>query len=353
MNGISDLAADSAAEPAGPPVGFTPTPRDEDNKASHDMSGKSFVSEDESTAPTEVWGFTTPSAEPAPVPLTERRAHENIFWIERSRIEPNPYQPRREFDEGALKDLAESIKVHGMLQPILVSRVEVETTRGMEVKYQLIAGERRWRAAGLIHMEQVPVIIKKEPADRMKLELALIENVQREDLNAIDRAKAFRQLIDDFKLIQKEVAERVGKSREMVANTLRLLSLPVDIQDAVSKGIITEGHARAILMAGSLENQRTLFNQIVAEKISVREAENMARRLTGREVTPRRRFGSPGDIETQDWQKKLQDMFGTKVQVQKLGDRGKIVIEFYSDEELRAIIDKVLQERNGGMENRQ
>lgn len=292
-------------------------------------------------------GFTTPAADAAPVlPMTERRSNESIFWIERTRIEPNPYQPRREFDQAALEDLANSIRTHGMLQPILVSRVEAETPRGMEVRYQLIAGERRWRAAALAGMEQVPVIVKKEPSARLKLELALIENLQREDLNAIERAKAYRQLIDDFKLMQREVAERVGKSREAVANTLRLLSLPLDMQEALSGGIITEGHARAILMAGENPDfQRQLFNQIIEGKLNVRQAENAARELNGREVTPRPRLGTPGDVETRGWQTKLQEMLGTKVQVQKQGNRGKIVIEFYSDEELRAIIDKVLQEK--------
>lgn len=293
-------------------------------------------------------GYTTPAAElPAmPVSSTERRAHESIFWIERWRIEANPFQPRREFDEEALKGLAESIRTHGMLQPILVSRVEIETPRGMEVKYQLIAGERRLRAAAIAGMEQVPVIIKREPTNRMKLELALIENVQREDLNPIDKAKAFRQLIDEFKLMQREVADRVGKSREMVANTMRLLSLPVDMQQAVSDGRMTEGHARTILMVGDNDElKRQMFNDILAGKLTVREAENEARRLSGRELKPRKRFGSPGDIETRGWQDKLQEMFGTKVLVQKLGDHGKIVIEFYSDEELRAIVNKVLQER--------
>lgn len=292
-------------------------------------------------------GFISPQHESSgTLPISERRANESIFWIERSRIEPNPYQPRREFDEQALRDLADSLRVHGMLQPIIVSRVEVETPRGMEVKYQLIAGERRWRAAGLANMEQVPVIIKKEPTDRMKLELALIENVQREDLNAIDKAKAFRQLMEDFKLMQREVAQRVGKSREVVANTIRLLSLPQDMQDALVRGEITEGHARAVLMAGAdADMQRRIYEEIRSSKLSVRDAENAARRILGRELQPRRRFGSPGDAETADWQTRLQEMFGTKVQVQKLGDRGKIVIEFYSDEELRGIIDKVLQDR--------
>ncbi|KKW21897.1 MAG: Stage 0 sporulation protein J [Parcubacteria group bacterium GW2011_GWA1_51_12] len=154
--------------------------------------------------------------------------------------------------------------------------------------------------------------------------------------------------MDDFKLMQREVAERVGKSREMVANTMRLLSLPVDMQQAIAEGKMTEGHARAILMVGdNPELQRQMFNDVMSGKLTVREAENEARRLTGREVRPRKRLGSPGDVETRNWQSKLQELLGTKVLVQKIGDRGKIVIEFYSDEELRAIIDKVLSERGG------
>lgn len=272
------------------------------------------------------------------------KRNDSIFWIEVEKIESNPYQPRREFNEDALKDLARSIREHGVLQPILVTKRELETPRGIEVKYQLIAGERRWRAARIAGLTQIPAVIRRGmPDDRIKLELALIENVQREDLNAIERAKAFRQLLDEFHLVQKDVADRIGKSRETVANTLRLLALPHEIQQAVLVGSVTEGHARAILMAGDdTQKQLEVFNAILLDRLNVREAESRARQVSGKVLTPRSRIYI--DPETKEWQKKLQEKFGTKVLVQKKGDRGKIVVEFYSDEELRGILDKLIRE---------
>lgn len=272
------------------------------------------------------------------------RKNDSVFWIEVDKIESNPFQPRREFNEDALKGLASSIREHGVLQPILVTKREFETSRGIEVKYQLIAGERRWRAAKLAGLSQIPAVIRRGmPDDRIKLELALIENVQREDLNAIERAKAFKRLIDEFRLVQKDIADRVGKSREMVANTLRLLALPEDMQQAVLAGQITEGHARAVLMAGEdLSKQKEVFNAILIDRLNVREAENRARQVSGRTLTPRSRLVI--DPETKEWQKRLQDRFGTKVVVQRRGERGKIVVEFYSDEELRGILDKLIKE---------
>lgn len=274
------------------------------------------------------------------------RRSDSIFWIEIEKIEPNPFQPRREFNEEALRDLARSIREHGILQPILVTKQEIETPTGLEVKYQLIAGERRWRAAKLAGLSQVPAVIRRGvPDDRIKLELAIIENVQREDLNAMERAKAFKQLVDEFHLVQREIAERIGKSREMVANTLRLLSLPQEIQEALHSRQITEGHARAVLMAGDdITKQRDVYNAIVMDRLNVREAENKARQVAGKVFTPRKRPAQVQNPEMRDWQNKLQEKFGTKVQLQKMGERGKIVVEFYSEEELRGIIDKLIKE---------
>ena len=207
------------------------------------------------------------------------RRDDSVFWIEIDKIDPNPYQPRREFLESTLKDLSDSIREHGILQPILVTKREIETPTGLAVRYQLIAGERRWRAARMAGLSQIPAMIRRGVSDdRIRLELALIENVQREDLNPIEKAKAFKQLIDEFHLIQREISTRVGKSRETITNTLRLLTLPPEIQDGLSQGRISEGQGRAILMAGNdPAQQRLLYAEMGEHRMTVREAENKAR----------------------------------------------------------------------------
>jgi ParB family chromosome partitioning protein len=275
------------------------------------------------------------------------RRNDAVYWIEIEKIEPNPFQPRREFAEAALKELADSIREHGMLQPVLVTKRELETPGGLEVRYQLIAGERRFRAARLAGLSQIPAIIRRGiPEDRLRLELALVENIQREDLNALERARAFRRLMDEFHLVQTDVAARVGKSRESVANTMRLLSLPSSIQSSLEEGRISEGHARAILMAGDdAGKQMQMYEGIVADRLTVREAESLARKLTGRLLTPRKRPSSVGlDPITREWQDRLEERFGTKVRLQKVGDRGRIVVEFFSDEEFRALLSKLIRE---------
>lgn len=291
--------------------------------------------------------------EPLPVAPVMRAAEQQkkteekdkIFWIEIDKIEPNPYQPRREFEETALQSLADSIKDYGILQPLLVYKVETDTPRGISVKYQLIAGERRWRAARVLGLREVPVIIRRDDAtNRLKLELALIENVQREDLNAIDRAHAFRQLIDEFHLSQKEVGERVGKSREFVTNTLRLLNLSEHIQETVRTGVISEGHAKAILIAGpDAAAQQKLLDEITTAHLNVREAEFAARAFVGHRAVPQRRDVALLDQEEKVWQRQLEDFLGTRVALQKQGEKGKIVVEFYSPEELRGILDKIIK----------
>lgn len=309
-----------------------------------------FGSEESAMTPakTEIKTAATPSAAPARTyedHFTPRRG-ESIFWIEIEKIEPNPFQPRREFNEAALKDLASSIREHGVLQPILVTKREIETPTGLDVRYQLIAGERRWRAAGLAGISQIPAVIRRGvPDDRIRLELALIENVQREDLNALERARAFKQLLDEFNMVHKEIAARIGKSREMVSNTLRLLTLPPEIQESLQTGRITEGHARAILMGGEdLVKQKAIYEAILMDRLNVREAENRARQISGRALIPRKRPAAVQDPVMKDWQNRLQERLGTRVQLQKVGDRGRIVVEFFSEEELRGILDKLIRE---------
>ena len=275
---------------------------------------------------------------------------DSIFWIEVSKIEPNPHQPRRNFDVGELTSLAESIRDHGILQPLLVTKQEIDIPFGLDVKYQLIAGERRWRAAKMIGMREVPVIIRAaETPDREKLELALIENVQREDLNPLERARAFERLISEFGLMQKEVAERIGKSREVVANAMRILRLPQEIQSAIASNLITEGHARALLtLENSSEAQAKLFNEIRSAGLTVRDSEFAARASAGITSRPRRRRSSSGlDPDARDIQKRLEDAFGTRVKLLKRGEHGRIIVEFYSDEELNGILDRIARREEG------
>lgn len=268
------------------------------------------------------------------------KVKESVFWIELEKIKPNPFQPRREFDEGALKELAESIREYGVLQPIVVTRNEIAGSgvgSVLSVEYELLAGERRLRAAGIAGLANIPAIIRERTTDKAKLEIALIENLQREDLNPIEKATAFKKLIDEFGLLQKEVAERVGKSREVVANTLRLLNLPEDMRTAVAAGAITEGHTRPLLMLVDYpEDQKNLYTKIVADKLSVRDAELAARNIA------KDRARASLDPETKMLQEKLENVLGTRVNIERRGPKGKISIEFFSEEELRSISDKIM-----------
>ena len=271
--------------------------------------------------------------------LPNENKSESVFWLEAERIRPNPLQPRREFDEAKLKDLSESIKQYGILQPLVVVRQERETPAGIAVDYELIAGERRLRAARLAGLIHVPAIIRAEPAEKVKLELALIENVQREDLNPIERAVAFKQLMDSFNMRQRDVGIKIGKSREFVANTLRLLALPEYIQKAISDSRISEGHARALMMLTEKpEEQEALFNDIYFKRLSVRDAEKASRRIAVDRV--RKHDGIP-DAETRSLEEKLREALKTRVYIERKGIGGKISIEFFSEEELRNLINQV------------
>ncbi|MEK7509763.1 MAG: ParB/RepB/Spo0J family partition protein [Patescibacteria group bacterium] len=259
----------------------------------------------------------------------------SIFWVEVDRIKPNPFQPRKEFDEAALASLAESIRSYGVLQPLTVTRKEIEKPgEGIAVEYELIAGERRLRAAKLAGVYQVPVVIRNpEESDQMKLELAIIENLQREDLNPLDRAKAFRRLIDEFGLKHVEIGRRVGKSREYVSNSVRILMLPQEMQNALQVGEINEGHTRPLLMLiDRPEEQKTLLQEIMTRRLNVREAEQLARRV----ATERTR---KGDLtpELLLLERELSDSLGTRVRIEKKEKGGKMVIEFFSVEDLAHI----------------
>jgi len=204
-------------------------------------------------------------------------AKEFVFWIEIDKIKPNPYQPRKEFNEQELISLADSIKKYGLLQPIIVTKIEKRTSSGgMMAEYQIIAGERRWRASRRAGLKQIPVIVK-ERSNQEKLEIALIENIQRKNLNVVDKAEAFERLRREFSLMDKEIAEIVGMSREAVSNALRILSLSDEIKDAIKAEKISEGHARALLGVKDEKERKKLFQEILENNYSVREVERKAK----------------------------------------------------------------------------
>jgi ParB family transcriptional regulator, chromosome partitioning protein len=263
--------------------------------------------------------------------------NDSIFWIEVDKIKPNPFQPRREFDEDKLQDLARSIRQYGVIQPLTVTRHEIpREDGGIAVEYELVAGERRLRASKIVGIAQVPVLIQDDFLDdKTKLEIAIIENLQREDLNAIDRAKAFDRLTREFGFKHSQVAEKVGKSREYVSNTLRLLLMPEEMQQALSDGKITEGHARPLLMLiDKPEEQNTLFREIMLKRLTVRDSESIARRIATNKVRKKEYMYSP---ELLDMEKKLTEALGTRVVIEVKEHGGKLAIDFMGEEDLRAI----------------
>ena len=263
----------------------------------------------------------------------------SIFWIEVDKIKPNPYQPRKEFDQVALQALADSIRQYGVLQALVVTRKEnIKEDGGIAVEYELIAGERRLRASRLAGVREVPCLIKTgEDNDLLKLELAIIENVQREDLNAVDRARAFKRLNDEFGFKHTEIAKKVGKSREYVSNTLRLLMLPEFILNALSEGKITEGHTRPLMMLTDRPpEQETLFKEIVFKKLTVREAEQIARKIALDRVRKKDYNVDPELIEMEE---KLAQTLGTRVRIERRDNGGKVSIDFFSNDDLNTIVE--------------
>ncbi|MSU56110.1 MAG: ParB/RepB/Spo0J family partition protein [Candidatus Taylorbacteria bacterium] len=261
-----------------------------------------------------------------------------IFWVEVEKIKPNPYQPRRDFDEAKLSDLAESIRMYGILQPLVVTRKEIQKEDGgLATEYELISGERRLRASRLAGISQVPVLIRQgEENDREKLELAIIENLQREDINSVDRAHAFQRLVQEFGMKHAEIGKKVGKSREYVSNTLRILDLSDEILAAVAAGKLSEGHTRPLLMLTSRpQEQMTLFKEIMYKKVTVREAENIARRIA---YDRARKKEFQVDPELLALEEKLREQLGTRVKIERGGTGGKILIDFFSNDDLRTLL---------------
>ncbi len=338
-----------------PPVSFSSLP-DADKPlfiaagaAQNESSG--FISPEPATPL-----FSIPQAVPAPAPLFQEQvisealetipnespsqpmaetsdrvsyADAQIQEIEVVKISPNPFQPRKVFEDSALRELAASIKEHGVIQPLVVTRTPIG--------YELVVGERRFRASQLAGLEKVPAIVKETMVDQTKLEVALIENIQRQELNPIEEAQAYDRLMKTFNLTQDQVAKKVGKSRPAIANTVRLLNLPAEIQRGVVEGKIMEGHARAMLGLGDPEKMLLLYKLVLEQGMNVRQVEAKVR-----EITVRRQMDAAApDPKLMALETELRGKLGTQVKIQRQGRGGRITIEFFSDEELDELVSRM------------
>ncbi|MGM0401271.1 MAG: ParB/RepB/Spo0J family partition protein [Chloroflexota bacterium] len=257
-------------------------------------------------------------------------------------IVPNPFQPRSGFDKKALQELATSIKEVGLIQPLLVREMTESEDSSEPKRYRLIAGERRWRAARLAGLRHVDVLIKDATPQEM-LELALVENVQRADLNPLEEAQAYSQLVKEFNLTHERIAERVGRSRVSVTNTLRLLQLPEEAKEALLANKLSEGHARALLMLDTEKECLQALHQVLEKDLSVRQTEELARCMPSPsgESRSRERTRSP---ETESLEGEFRDALGTKVSLHRTSKGGRLVIHFYSEEELQALYERIVEE---------
>lgn len=267
----------------------------------------------------------------------------SVFQIEVDKIGSNPGQPRRHFDESALRELASSIREYGFLQPLVVSKIEKETSHGIEVEYQLIAGERRLLASKLLGLRLVPAIIRKVGLEREKIELAVIENIQRENLNPIETARAFQRLQEEFRMTQREIAAKLGKSREVVANTVRLLDLPAYIQESVQKNELSESHARLLLSVEDPAAQKRLFDDVLRNGLTTRDVKERVKSF----IKPRAEHIETAEehipAEVRAMQESLSMELGAPVEIHKGANTGKITITFYSEEELENILRRLGQ----------
>jgi len=271
------------------------------------------------------------------IPDIEETRGKNLIYCGIEEIRPNRSQPRKHFDESKLEQLAESIRENGILEPLIVRKIEDG--------FELIVGERRWRAAQKAGLKQVPVILK-DAGKREVLELSLIENLQREDLNPIEEAEAYKKLIEEFNISQEDLSKRIGKDRSTITNTIRLLKLPPEIKEYVIKNQISSGHARAILSLESREKQRQLCELIISKGLSVREAEALAKSWSEKlKKAPSRRKNREMEIQIQNLENSLKQFLGTKVVIHYKGEKGRIEIEYYSNEDLERIVETILGDR--------
>ncbi len=261
--------------------------------------------------------------------------------MEVGKIQDNPYQPRKEYDATALDELAASIREFGVMQPLVVTRMNEETEDGLRTTYQLIAGHRRLMASKKVGLKTVPVVIRSALKRGDALEMAIVENIQRQDLNVVETARAYARLSDEFGLTQREIAARLGKSRESIANTLRLLSLPTHMQDAVSAGNINESHARILMQIQDPIQQQKMFDQIVREGLSVRDVKRVLSHATPHAHTTHQSVNPAMKSLEQD----ISDVVGAPVHIELSDKGGKIVIHFYSPEEVQGIAQRIRKEQ--------
>jgi ParB family chromosome partitioning protein len=292
----------------------------------------------------------TPSAPP----------HESVYHIEVDKISPNPHQPRRDFNEAELQELAASIREFGVLQPLIVTKIERDMDYGTGVEYQLVAGERRLRAARLAGLPRVPAIVRATPTAKESLEMAVVENIQRADLNPIETARSYAKLQEQFGLTQREVAARMGKSREVVANALRLLNLPTAMQDAIAQNKMSESQGRILLAVSDPAQQQQIFEQVTTNNMSVRELRNTVARMqkpiiATPAVAPAAlhtqapmpvpqgefvRLGAEQD-EYQALARELQATLRAPVRIERAGNGGRVMIDIANEDDLRALILKI------------
>lgn len=275
---------------------------------------------------TVTYGRNPYQEEAAAAPLAALQDGDHVLKISPDQIRMNPQQPRTHFNELALADLAESIREHGIIQPLVVTR------KGDH--YELIAGERRWRSSKLLGLKEVPVIVR-EGDEQKKLELALIENLQRENLNPLESARAYKRLIDEFNITQEEAAKKLGKARSSVANTLRLLALPLPAQEALAGGRISEAHAKYLLGLEDETKQLNLLKRIIRQNLTVAQTDREIRRIGGTKASKPK---ADSDLARE---KELSRLLATKVEIKRQGRGGKVVIDFYSDGELTELIEKL------------
>jgi ParB family transcriptional regulator, chromosome partitioning protein len=275
--------------------------------------------------------FTLGKGLSALIPEEENMEESSNMLISINKIKSDEEQPRKLFDSEKIAELAESIKTHGIIQPLILRK-------HMEDQYIIVAGERRWRAAKMAGLKEVPVVIM-ELTDRDILEVSLIENIQRQDLNPIEEAIAYRKLLNDFNITQEELSKRIGKSRVAIANTIRLTNLDDRVQQYIIESIITEGHGRTLLTISDKQKQYELAQQIIDEKLSVRELERLIKSLTEEEEKEKVIWSSDLNPYYKEITNQLQNYFGTKVNISNKKNKGKIEIEYYSEEDLQRILD--------------